>query len=71
VTLYRDALIPKVRQTLEVTQRAFETGQADFLSLIDAQRTLLEFSLTYERAVADHAQRLAEMEMLAGKELAK
>jgi cobalt-zinc-cadmium efflux system outer membrane protein len=71
VTLYRDALIPKARQTLEVTQRTFETGQADFLSLIDAQRTLLEFSLTYERAVADHAQRLAEMEMLVGKELAK
>jgi cobalt-zinc-cadmium efflux system outer membrane protein len=71
VTLYREALIPKARQTLEVTQRAFETGQADFLSLIDAQRTLLEFALTYERAVADHAQRLAEMEMLLGKALAK
>jgi cobalt-zinc-cadmium efflux system outer membrane protein len=71
VTLYRNALIPKARQTLEVTERAFETGQADFLSLIDAQRTLLEFALTYERAVADHAQRLAEMEMLLGKELTK
>jgi cobalt-zinc-cadmium efflux system outer membrane protein len=71
VTLYREALIPKAQQTLEVTRRAFETGQADFLSLIDAQRTLLEFALTYERAVADHAQRLAEMEMLLGKALAK
>ena len=34
VTLYRDALIPKARQTLEVTQRAFETGGVDFLNLI-------------------------------------
>jgi cobalt-zinc-cadmium efflux system outer membrane protein len=69
IALYRDALIPKADQTLKVTQRAFEAGKADFLSLIDAERVLLEFQLTYERALADHAQRLAELEMLLGRSL--
>jgi outer membrane protein TolC len=69
IALYRDALIPKADQTLKVTQRAFEAGKSDFLSLIDAQRVLLEFQLTYERALADHAQRLAELEMLLGRNL--
>ncbi len=67
--LYSDALIPKARQGLEVTQSAFEAGKADFLNLIDSQRTLLSFQLDYQRAFASHLQYLAELEMLVGKEL--
>jgi hypothetical protein len=33
---------------------------------MDAERILLEFELSYERARADGAQRLAELEMLVG-----
>jgi len=69
IALYRDALIPKADQTVKATQRAFEAGKSDFLALIDAERVLLEFQLTYERALADHAQRLAELEMLLGRSL--
>jgi outer membrane protein TolC len=52
-----------------VAQKAFAAGRAGFLDLIDAQRTLLEFELAYERALADRAINLAELEMLAGREL--
>ncbi len=69
IALYRDALIPKAEQTLKVSRRAFEAGKVDFLSLIDAERVLLEFQLTFERSLADHAQRYAEMEMLLGRSL--
>lgn len=69
IELYRDALIPKATQSLKVSQRAFEAGKVDFLSLIDAQRVLLEFELVYERALANHAQRYAEIEMLVGRDL--
>jgi outer membrane protein TolC len=68
LALYKDALIPKAKQALEVTQAAFEAGKVDFLNLIDSQRTLLGFELAYERALATHAQRLAELEMVVGKE---
>jgi len=69
IDLYRDTLIPKGEQSLKVTQQAYEAGRADFLDLIDAQRVLLEFKLSYERALANRAQRLAEIEMLVGREM--
>jgi len=67
--LYATSLIPKARQQLDVTRQAFAGAQASFLELIDAQRTLLEFTLTQERARADCAVRLAELEMRVGREL--
>ena len=69
IRLYRDALLPKARQSLRVTQQGFEAAKVDFLDLIDAERTLLEFQLLYERALASRAQRLAEIEMLIGQPL--
>ena len=69
IDLYRDALIPKANQSFEVTQQAYETGKADFLDLIDAQRVLLEFKLSHERALSNRAQKLAEIEMLVGREV--
>jgi hypothetical protein len=37
------------------------------LDLIETQRTLLDFELGLERALADRAQTLAEVEMLIGE----
>lgn len=68
LALYKDALIPRAKQALEVTQATFEAGKVDFLNLIDSQRTLLSFELAYERALATHVQWLAELEMVVGKE---
>ena len=67
--LYAYTLLPKARQSLEVTNDAFTTGEADFLDLIDAQRTLLEFQLAYERAMADRATKRAKLEQIVGTDL--
>lgn len=64
--LYRDSLLPKAEQALNVTQRAFAADRSDFLAVIDAQRTLLEFQLAYERARTDQALHWAEIEKLVG-----
>ncbi len=69
IDLYRDTLMPKAEEALSVSQRAFAADRADFFDLIDAQRTLLEFQLSYERALVDHAERLSEIEMLTGREI--
>ncbi len=69
IDLYGDTLIPKAKQSLEVTQTGFEAGKVDFLNLIDAERLLLEFQLSYERALANHAQTLAQLEMLVGRSI--
>jgi len=67
IVLYRDSLIPKAERSLNATRQAFAAGKSGFFDVIEAERTLLEFKLTYERAVADRAQRLAEIDMLVGK----
>jgi outer membrane protein TolC len=66
MNLYSDTLIPKAQQSLEVTREGFESGSISFTSLIEAQRTLLEFQLAADRAAADREIRLAEIEMLTG-----
>jgi outer membrane protein TolC len=69
IDLYGDSLLPKAEQSVSASQRAFSADQVDFFDLIEAQRTLLEFQLSYERALADRAQNLAEIEMLTGQEV--
>ena len=71
LNLYGGLLLPRAEQALNVTQSAFESGKVDFLDLIDSQRTYLEFELALERARSDYMQRLAELEMLTGKEISK
>ncbi len=71
IDLYRDTLIPLADQSLKVAQLGFQAGKVSFLSLIDAERLLLEFQLAYERALADRAKRLAEIETLVNKDLSR
>ncbi len=66
IELYRHTLLPRADQSLEVTSQAFETGQAGFLDLIDAQRVLIDFRLSLERALADRAIAVARVESLVG-----
>ena len=71
IDLYKDMLIPKTEQCLKITMEAFSAGTSGFLDLIDVQRTLLEFNLSFERALVDREQRIGEIEMLAGRSIWK
>ena len=59
-------LLPKGRQALSATLAAYEAGQTGFLDLVDAQRILLEFELSYQRALTDGLVQKATIAMLAG-----
>ena len=65
--LYRDTLLPKAEQSLGVARKAFQAGKTEFLTVIDAQRVLLEFQLAAAKAKADQGKRWAEIQMLTGK----
>ena len=69
LNLFRDTLIPKAEQSMKTSQRAFSAGKAGFLDMLDAERRYLEFRLLAKRALADRNIRLAELEMLCGREL--
>jgi len=66
IALYRDTLLPKARQAVSASDAAYRSAKGGFQDLIDAQRVLLEFEITLQRAIADRAQRLAELEMVTG-----
>jgi outer membrane protein TolC len=69
IDLYGKTLIPQAGQSLKVTQKAFIAGTSNFNDLIDSQRVLLEFDLSYHRGLADHAIHRAALEQLVGEPL--
>ncbi|MFH1893516.1 MAG: TolC family protein [Candidatus Zixiibacteriota bacterium] len=69
IGLYEDGLIPKAEQSLNASYTAYQSGESDFLNLLDAQRELLEFQLNLEKARTDASTKLAEIEMTIGKDI--
>ena len=69
--LFGEVLVPKAEELLGASETAYTAGSVDFLSLIDAERTLLRFRLERERAWTAQQQKLAELEMLVGAELTR
>ena len=69
IALYRNTLIPKAEQVIEVTLEAFQNGAASSLELIDAEQTYFELQLASARALADQAEQIAQMEFLIGDEI--
>ncbi len=69
-SLYQESIIPKVRQEVEVGLQAFQDGRRSVLSLLDAEKNLLEFELGQRRAQADQALEVARLEELVGVTLA-
>lgn len=66
--LFGSGLVPLAEQSLSAAYASYQAGESDFLSLIDAQRQLLTLQLEYETALTVGAVKLAEIEMLTGKE---
>lgn len=68
IDLFNHTLIPKARQSLEVIIESYTAGKASFSDIIDTLRTILEFDLAYERALASREQHLSRLQMLVGRE---
>ena len=66
LTLFREDILLTARQTLEVSNRAYNVGQVDFLQLIDNWRELLRYEVSYRRLEASLRQTLAELERVMG-----
>lgn len=64
LALFNERLLPKSRQSLEVAQSAYVGGQLEFVNVIDAQRSLLDFSLSAVEARVQRELALAELALL-------
>jgi cobalt-zinc-cadmium efflux system outer membrane protein len=69
LVLLNTSLIPKGQEAIETMGSTYQSGDASFIDVIDAQRLLLEFQLQAVRAEADRAQALAKVEEISGVSL--
>lgn len=66
LSLFRDDIVPKARQTLEVSTHAYNVGEVDFLQLIDNWQQLLKYEIRYRRYEASLRQTTAKLERVVG-----
>lgn len=69
IALYKETLLPRAEQAVEVTLQAFQSGKASFTDIMETQKSYLELHLAYARSLTDQAQRIADMEALIGGEI--
>lgn len=65
--LYKEALIPRAEQSLLASEKAYIAEKVDFLTLIESQRVLLNYQLSYQKALADQASHRARLQALLGR----
>ncbi len=61
VERYREAILPAAQESLDLTRKMYEAGEAGFLSLLTAQRTFSQTNLNYLEALRE--LRTAEVEI--------
>ncbi|MFC1620487.1 TolC family protein [Candidatus Neomarinimicrobiota bacterium] len=66
VRLYKEALIPRAEQSLLTSEKAYIGDRVDFLTLIEAQRVLLNYQLSYQKALTEEARHGAQLKALLG-----
>lgn len=66
IELYSGVLIPKIRETLDISISRYEAGEGTFTEILDTLRTMLEFETAIIRAEADRSIYYAEIELLTG-----
>lgn len=66
IELFRNDLIPKSLESLGASEKAYISDKADLITLIDAQRRLLQFNLEYEKAVVGYMQEKSRLDALLG-----
>ena len=67
--LLANSLLPQAELTFKAALAGYETGQADFATLPDAQRQIRQARQNQLKAQVDAQMRLAEIERLLGEDL--
>jgi outer membrane protein TolC len=66
LSLYSKGVVPQTSMALQSSMAAYETGKADFVSLMANFTTLLSYETDYYRQLADYETAIARMESLTG-----
>ncbi len=66
VVLFKGELLPKSRQSVEVSRASYEKDKASFLDLLDAERSQRDIRLKSYQAIAQYESAVADLERAVG-----
>ena len=69
ISIYRDGLLPQAEQSFQAAVAAYQTGGVNFMTLLDAQRTIRDVRMGYYKALVDYEQSRADLERAVGNEV--
>ena len=69
VHLYETAILPQARLAVEAALAAYQVSRVDLLMLLDSQMTLFSYEISRARELVSFNKALAEIELLAGKQM--
>jgi cobalt-zinc-cadmium efflux system outer membrane protein len=69
LTFYKDGLLPQAEQSFGAAVSGYQTGQVNFMTLLEAQRTIRDTRLGYYRALVEYEQSVVDLEKAAGTTL--
>lgn len=69
VTLYKTALVPQAKQSMEATRKGYETATLNFIDWLDAERILLQTRIAYYKSIVDYMKSIAFLERIIGQDL--
>jgi outer membrane protein TolC len=64
--LFRESIVPKSQQALDVTIREYQVGTMEFVQMIDNWRQLLRFQIMHQQLEAQLRQTMASLERVVG-----
>ena len=64
--LFRESIIPKTQQALEVAIREYQVGTTEFVQMIDNWRELLRLQIMHQQLEAQLRQSMASLERVVG-----
>lgn len=66
VRLYETSIVPAAEESLAAARSGYESATNDFLTLIEAERTLLTARLAYQRGLAEYHKARARLDRAVG-----
>ncbi len=63
---YEQLILPKAKQRVDVTLASYEAGRTDFITLIDAQRTLRDTQIAYDTVRTQRELGLSDLRLAVG-----
>ena len=66
MSLYKDGLIPKSYQDVELSLSGYKTGSVDALTVITRLKAVIDYEISYWSQFAEHEKAIARIEALTG-----